>query len=129
MDLHTEGNAVPALDGTELGDLLDDLYGIDEGIDLMLDGARHIALKRLTTDKTQTLAVTLAGSPDGTDVLTAIGLLTARILNADTNPALRTLPLDRQKATQLHGELLVHHLGDPDLHQHASNASGSIHTD
>ncbi|MEW2267894.1 hypothetical protein [Streptomyces sp. NPDC047868] len=129
MDLHTDGNAVPALDGTDLGDLLDDLYGIDEGIDLMLDGARHIALKRLTVDKTQTLAVTLAGSPDGTDVLTAIGLLTARILNADSNPALRTLDLTAQKKTQLHGELLVHHLADHELHQHASNASGSIHTD
>jgi len=129
MDLHTDGNAVPPLD-SELAGLLDDLADVqDEGIDLLVAGIRHIALKRLTVDKTQTLAVTLAGSPDGTDVLTAIGLLAARILNADSNPALRTLPLDRQKKTQLHGELLVHHLGEPDLHQHASNASGAIHTD
>lgn len=129
MDVHTEGNAVPALD-TELAGLLEDLTDVqDEGIDLIVAGIRHIALKRLTVDQTQTLAVTLAGSPDGTDVLTAIGLLTARLLNADTNPALRTLPLTAQKNTQLHGELLVHHLADHDLHQHASNASGSIHTD
>jgi hypothetical protein len=129
MNLHTEGNAVPSVDGTELGGLLDDLNGIHPGIDLIRDGIRHLAHTRLTVDQTQTLAVTLAGSPDGTDILTAIGRLTARLLNADTNPALRTLDLTAQKDTQLHGELLVHHLTDYKLHQHASNASGSIHTD
>jgi hypothetical protein len=129
MGLHTDGNAVPPLDGTELGDLLDDLEGLHAGIDLIRDGIRHLALSRLTVDQTQTVAVTLAGSPDGTDLLTAIGLLAARILNADNNPALRALPLTAQKDTQLYGELLVHHLADHELHQHASNASGAIHTD
>lgn len=128
-EVHTAGNAVPPLD-PELAGLLDDLEDVhDEGIQLLCDGIRHIAVKRLTVDKTQTLAVTLAGSPDGTDVLTAIGLLAARILNADSNPALRTLSLTAQKTTQLHGENLVRHLGDHELHQHASNASGAIHTD
>jgi hypothetical protein len=129
MDLHTPANAVPFVDDTELGIVLDDLAGIHPGIDLIRDGLRLIALDRLTVEQTQLLAVTLAGGTDGTDVLTAIGHLTARLLNADSNPALRTLPLDRQKNVQRHGELLVHHLGDPDLHQHASNASGAIHTD
>lgn len=129
MDLHTEGNAVPSVDDTELGYLLDDLDGIHPGIDLIRDGIRHLAHSRLTVDQTQTLAVTLAGSPDGTDLLTAIGLLTARLLNADQNPALRTLDLTAQKDTRLHGERLTFDLADPDLHQHASNASGSIHTD
>ena len=44
-------------------------------------------------------------------------------------PALRTLDLNAQKDCQLHGEPLVHDLGDDDLHQHASDASGAIHTD
>jgi len=125
----TEGNAVPGLDGTELGDLLDDLAGIHAGVDLLRDGLRLLALDRHTIDRTQLLAVTLAGSPDGTDILTAIGLLAARLLDADTNPALRALPFDRQKNTQRHAENLLHHLNDPDLHAHASNASGAIHTD
>lgn len=129
MNVHTAANAVPPLDGTELGDLLDDLEGVHAGIDLIRDGLRLLATDRLTIEQTQLLAVTLAGGTDGTDVLTGIGHLVARLTNPDSNPALRALPLDRQKATQLHGELLVHHLGDPDLHQHASNASGAIHTD
>lgn len=129
MNLHTAANAVPPIDNTELGGLLDDLAHIHPGIDLIRDGIRLLALDRLTVEQTQLLAVTLAGGTDGTDLLTAIGHLTARILNPDSNPALRTLPLDAQKDTQRHGELLVHHLTDPDLHQHASNASGAIHTD
>lgn len=129
MNVHTDANAVPSLDGTELGGLLEDLSGFDPGIDMLCDAARLIALSRHSVDRTQTLTVSLAGSPDGTDALTMIGLLVAWITNADSNPALRSLDLNAQKTTQLHGELLVHHLGDPDLHQHASNASGSIHTD
>jgi len=129
MNVHTAANAVPPVDDTELGIVLDDLAGIHPGIDLIRDGLRLLAHDRLTVEQTQLLAVTLAGGTDGTDVLTAIGHLTARLLNADSNPALRTLPLDVQKDTQRHGELLVHHLTDPDLHQHASNASGAIHTD
>jgi hypothetical protein len=129
MNVHTPANAVPPLDGTELGDLLADLEHVHTGIDLIRDGLRLLALERLTTEQTQLLIVTLAGSPDGTDVLTAIGQLVARLTNTDSNPALRALPFDRQKTTQRHGELLTHHLGEPDLHQHASNASGAIHTD
>ncbi|MFF1298167.1 MULTISPECIES: hypothetical protein [unclassified Streptomyces] len=129
MDIHTDGNAVPPVDGTELGNLLEDLDGVHAGIGLIRDGIRLLALSRLTPEQTQTVIVTLAGSADGTDVLTAIGQLVARLTNPDTNPGLRELPLDRQKNTQLHGELLVHHLAAPDLHQHASDASGSIHTD
>jgi hypothetical protein len=127
--VHTEGNAVPSLNGTDLGDLLDDLDGIHAGIDLISDGIRLLALERLTTEQTQTITVTLAGSPDGTDVLTAIGQLVARLTNPDSNPALRHLPFDRQKACQQAGEALVYDLADPALHQHAANASAAIHTD
>jgi hypothetical protein len=126
MDLHTDGNAVPPLDGTELGNLLDDLAGIHPGIDLIRDGVRLIALDRLTVDGTQTLSATAAGSSEGTDVLTLWGLLLARITNPDTNPCLRTLPFDAQKTAQQHGEALVYDLADEDLHQHASEASAAI---
>ncbi len=129
MDLHTDRNAIPSVDDSELGIVLDDLAGIHAGIDLIRDGLRLLAHDRLTLDQTQLLAVTLAGGTDGSDVLTAIGHLTARLLHPDTNPALRHLPLDTQKDVQRHGELLTHHLADHDLHQHASNASGAIHTD
>lgn len=129
MDVHTAVNAVPPVDGTELGWVLEDLGHVHAGIDLIRDGLRLLALERLTAEQTQTIAVTLAGSPDGTDVLTAVGHLVARLTNSDSNPALRSLGFDAQKATQRHGEHLVRHLADPDLHQHASNASGAIHTD
>src|ERR1044072_5476851 len=93
MTVDTVGNAVPPLD-PELAGLLDDLADIHPGIDLILDGVRLIALDRLDaddrrrpTDMTQLLAVTLAGSPDGTDVLTLIGLLVARITTADSPAA------------------------------------------
>jgi hypothetical protein len=126
MGLHTEHNAVPAVDGTELGNLLDGLAYVHAGIDLIRDGIRHLATARLGVDDTQTLAATLAGSEGGTDVLTAIGLLVARITNPDTNPCLRGLPFDAQKQAQQHGEALVYDLADPDLHQHASEASAAI---
>lgn len=129
MSVHSEANAVPPVDGTELGDLLDDLAGIHAGIDLIRDGLRLIALDRLTLDQTQTVAVTLAGSADGTDVLTAIGQAVARLTNPDTNPALRALDYEAQKRTQQAGECLTFALSDPYLHQHASSASGHIHTD
>lgn len=126
--VHTAANAVPPLD-SELAGVLDDLAGIHPGIDLIRDGIRLLGLDRHTVDDTQLIAVSLAGSPDGTDVLTLIGLLSARLTNPGTNPALRTLGFEQQKEAQRHGENLLHHLTDPDLHQHASNASGAIHTD
>ena len=133
MDLHTAGNAIPPVDGTDLGDVLYDLAGpdngFDAGIDLIADGLRLIATSRHTTDHTQTLINALAGSADGTDILTALGHLVARLTHPDTNPTLRTLGFDAQKNTQTAGEHLVRHLADPDLHQHAANACGAIHTD
>jgi hypothetical protein len=128
QDVHTEANAVPPLDD-ELAGLLDDTAGVHAGIDLIRDGIRHLALARLTTDQTQTVIVTLAGSPDGTDLFTAIGLLVARLTNPDSNPSLRTLGFEQQKNTQRAGECLAFALADPDLHQHAADASGHIHTD
>lgn len=129
MDLHTAHNAIPPVDDSELGIVLGDLAGIHAGIDLIRDGLRLLATDRLTTEQTQLLIVTLAGASDGSDVLTAVGHLVARLTNPESNPALRGLDLNAQKNTQLAGERLTFALSDPDLHQHASNASGSIHTD
>lgn len=123
--IHTEGNAVPSVDGTELGDLLEDLAGFHPGIDLIRDGIRLIAHDRHNPDQSQTLAAVLAGSA-GCDVLTLIALAVARLTNADTNPCLRTLPFEQQKQAQLHGERLTHDLADPDLHQHAAEAAAAI---
>ncbi|MFJ1827456.1 hypothetical protein [Streptomyces sp. NPDC088178] len=123
--LHTAGNVVPPLDD-DLADVLDRLTGIHAGINLIRDGIRLLALDRHSADKTQTLLAALAGSSEGADVLTVIGRLVARLSTADTNPALRTLPLDRQKLAQQHGEQALFALTDPWLHQHASEASGSI---
>ena len=127
--VHTDGNAVPPVDGTGLGDVLDDLDGGHPGIDLIRDGIRLIAHDRLDLDQTQALCAWLAGSADGTDVLTAIGQLVARLTHPDTNPALRTLDFEQQKNTQKAGEALTFALSDPDIHQHAADASGAIHTD
>ncbi|WP_399559622.1 hypothetical protein OIA45_48595 (plasmid) [Streptomyces chartreusis] len=127
--VHTADNAVPPVDDTELGGLLEDLAGFHAGIDLIRDGIRLLALDRHTADRTQTLSAVLAGSTDGTDVLTAIGLLVARLTNPESNPALRELTFEQQKNTQKAGEALVFDLADPDLHQHAADAAGHIHTD
>jgi hypothetical protein len=125
-EIHTPGNAVPSLDGTELGGLLDDLAGIDEGIDLIRDGIRHIALKRLTADRTQTLCAALAGGADGTNLVAAFGLLIARLADADTNPGLRQLPLDQQKNARRAGEIACFALSAPDLAQTASETAAAI---
>ncbi|WP_331763117.1 hypothetical protein OG571_47290 (plasmid) [Streptomyces sp. NBC_01369] len=122
--VHTTGNAVPPIDD-DLAGVLDDLTGIHPGIDLLRNGIRLLALDRHSTDKTQTLLAALAGS-NGADILTALAHLVARLSTADTNPALRHLPLDRQKAAQQHGETALYDLTDPDLHQHASEASAAI---
>lgn len=124
--VHTAGNAVPPVDGTDLGNTLDELTGVHPGIDLIRDGLRLLAVDRLTADQTQTLAVSLAGSTDGADVLTAIGLLVARLTNPDTNPSLRTLDLTTQKRAQGLGAYTAFTLARPDLHQHASEASAAI---
>ncbi|MDX2658260.1 hypothetical protein PV382_18125 [Streptomyces scabiei] len=123
--VHTAGNAVPAVDGTAVGRLLDDLDGFHPGIDLIRDGIRLIATDRLTTDQTQTLVSVLAGAT-GSDVLTAIGQLVARITNPDTNPSLRHLDFDQQKTAEGWGAYTAFTLAHTDIHQHASEAAAAI---
>ncbi|MFK0288340.1 hypothetical protein ACIQVL_48890 [Streptomyces sp. NPDC090499] len=122
----TEGNAVPSVDGTDLGDTLTDLDGIHPGIDLIRDGVRLLAHDRLDVNTTQVLIAALAGSADGTDVLAAIGQLVARLTNADTNPALRHLPLDVQKDAAHQGFLTSFHLGDSELRNSAATANAAL---
>ncbi|WP_432185476.1 hypothetical protein [Streptomyces tendae] len=126
MHVHTSDNAVPPITGTDLGDVLEDLEGVHAGIDLIRDGLRLLALDRHDLNDTQVLLATLAGSPDGTDVLGAIGQLVARLTNPNTNPTLRSLPLDAQKDARRQGELTAYHLGDPDLRDSASNANAAL---
>lgn len=124
--VHTSGNQIPPLDG-DLAGLLDDLAAVqDDAIDQILSGLRQLALKRHTADRTQTLIAALAGGADGTNVVTAVGQVIARLTNPDTNPALRHLPLEQQKLTQLHGETTGFVLAHPDLHQFASETSAAI---
>jgi hypothetical protein len=124
--VHTEGNAVPGLDGTELGGILDDLHGFDEGIDLIVDGIRLIALRRLPIDQVQLLLATIAGSPDGTDLIGALGRLAERITDTDNSPALRDLPMDTQKTAALHGANTAYALLDPELRGPASAACAAL---
>ncbi|MEU1134130.1 hypothetical protein ABZ383_30455 [Streptomyces sp. NPDC005900] len=121
----TTGNAVPNVDDTDLGGLLADLRGVHAGIELILDGLRLIAHDRHSIDRTQTLIATLAGNAD-CDLITAIAHTVQRLASADTNPALRTLPLDQQKQVQRHGEQAVFDLTDPYHHQQASEACAAI---
>lgn len=128
MDLHTPANAVPPLDA-DFEAALDAIRGIHPGLELIADGLRLIALGRTSLDDTQTVTVALAGSPDHQDALALIGYTVGRLTNPESNPGLHKISLTAQKNTQLAGENLVRHLADPDLHQHASDASAAIHTD
>jgi hypothetical protein len=128
MNVHTAANAVPPLDA-DFEAALDAIRGIHPGLELIADGLRLIALSRTSLDDTQTVTVALAGSPDNQDALTLIGYTVARLTNPESNPDLHTLSLTAQKDTQIAGEELVRRLADPDLHQHASDASAAIHTD
>ncbi|MGV9278080.1 hypothetical protein [Streptomyces griseosporeus] len=124
--VHTADNAIPPLDD-ELANLLDDLAAIhDPGIDQIISGLLYIALSRHTTDHSQNLIHTLAGGMDGQNTVTAIGLVIARLSDPDTNPSLRTLPLEQQKNARLAGADAAYWLADPDLHQTASETAAAI---
>ncbi|MEU5322982.1 hypothetical protein AB0G67_40460 [Streptomyces sp. NPDC021056] len=124
--VHTADNAIPPLDG-ELAGLLEDLADVqDPGINQILSGLRYLALTRYTADQSQTRIAALAGGSDGTNVITAIGRLLARLADANSNPALRTIPLEQQKNARLAGQLACMALSDPDLAQTASETSAAI---
>ncbi|MFM9373247.1 hypothetical protein [Streptomyces sp. Da 82-17] len=122
--LHTDANAVPSIDDTDLGDVLADLSGIHPGLDLIADGLRLIAHDRHSRGQTQTISAALAGTDS--DAVTAIAFTLQRLADPDTNPSLRELPLDQQKLIRLAGEQTAYALTDPDLHQPAANIAAAI---
>jgi len=124
--VHTASTTVPAVDDTELGGVLEDTAGVHPGIDLIRDGIQLLATSRLTVDQTQVVLAALAGSPDSTDLLAAIGLLVARLTDTDTNPAIRSLDLAAQKTAQHQGELTAHNLLSPDLRNTTSEACAAL---
>lgn len=93
--VHTTDGQVPPL-SADLAGLLDDLRGFHPGLDQIADGVRLLALARHDIPTTQTIVTMLAGSTDQPgqqiDALALIAALIARLLNADENPSLRTLP-------------------------------------
>lgn len=124
--VHTADNAIPPLDA-DLEGLFEDLAAVrDAGVDQILAGLRLIALTPHSIDRTQTLVAVLAGGSDGLNLVNVIGRVIARLADADTNPALRQLPLDQQKNAQRAGELAYLALSDPDLHQTASETCAAI---
>ncbi|MEV6165712.1 hypothetical protein AB0L71_28130 [Streptomyces sp. NPDC052052] len=116
---------------TELADTLDLLDGFSllPGIEDILTGIQKAAAAAevgdLDPDATQTLLAALAGA-DEANVLTALAYLIGQLSDADTNPTLRTLPIDQQEQARKHGSAARYELLDPYLHQHASEASAAI---
>lgn len=123
---HDERNAVPSLDGTELGYVLDQLAGRDPGIDLIRDGLRLIALSRHTTDRTQVLNAALAGDPDAIDILGALALTVERLNDSHTNPALRHLPFDQQEDARIQGKTTARDLLDRNLREAPARANHAL---
>jgi len=105
-NVHTADNAVPPLNA-DLDALLDDLAGFHPGLDLIVDGVREIALDRLDIRTTQAIVTMIAGSTDEPgqqiDVAALFAALLQRLLNADENPCLRTLPADVQEEARQAG--------------------------
>jgi hypothetical protein len=122
---------VPSVDASDLGEILDDLTDNPShpGLRLICHGLRLIATDaRLTVNDTQVLLAELAGSPDSTDILGALGHLIERLTNPDTNPALRTLPAQAQKDAAHQGQLTCHNLTDPELRTTTSEANAALDT-
>lgn len=120
---------VTPLDTTELGEILTDLTANPShpAIRLIAHAFTLIAEDTsLTPNDTQVLLAELAGSPDGTDVLAALGHLIARLTNPDSNPALRTLPNDAQKNAQMEGEQTARTLTHYALRKHPSAAIAAL---
>lgn len=122
--VHTDGNAIPPID-PELAGVLEDLDGVHYAIDQIRHGVESLAMERLTKSQTQTVLYSLAGA-EGTDILTALALVVARLTNPDSNPSLRTLPLDQQKTIHHLGELYGHDTADLAPRHHIADAIAHI---
>ncbi|GAA3808719.1 hypothetical protein [Streptomyces chiangmaiensis] len=122
------------LAGTDLGDTLDDLADIgDRDVARIASAIGRIAVRarngRIDREDAQLLLAAIAGSPDGTDLVGALGLLVAE-LTADTNPALSSLTDDARKEAARHGEETAYALTDYTLRAPASRACAALdHTE
>ncbi|WP_228981214.1 hypothetical protein [Streptomyces sp. DH12] len=122
--VHTADNAVPPLDDDFEGALAD-CRGIHPGIDLILDGVRHIALDRLTTDQTQSILSTIAGT-GGADLAEVFAQLVRRLTDPTQNPCLRALDHDVQKQVQAYGEQYAYETGEYTPRDRTSEAAALI---
>lgn len=86
--------AVPPLDD-DLEDMFAELVGGGAGLDMVIDGLRHIALERHDIEATKTQMLCLAGAEP--NVVALIRRIVARLGDPATNPALRDLT-DGQQA-------------------------------
>ena len=118
----------PDQEDTELGGLLADLTNgsnIHPGIHLICAGIRTIAEgPTLDLPAIQLLLAELAGSPDGLDVIGAIGHLIEHLTTQ--SPAIHALPLDQQKDVAHQGWLASYNLSDPTLRNPAATACGAL---
>lgn len=106
------------LAGTELGQVLDDLEGIDPGIDYIVTGLRLIAHATAQSSPTSprdlqaapTRLSALAGGVHGNpDILRAIALLAQWIGDPASNPALRQLTPHRAQQTRAYTRTYAEH--------------------
>lgn len=116
--------------GSDLDDVLDTLTEIgDRDINLIVTGIRNFAVRartnRLGREDTQLLTAVIAASPDGTDLVGALGLL-LQDLAVDTRPALTCLTDDARKTAVQAGQEAAFHLTHPDLRDAASTLCAAL---
>lgn len=117
---------VAPVDDTPLGDVIANTAGVHAGIDLIREGLLLLATDHLPLDRIPTILATLAGGADGTDLLTAIGHLVARLSDPAANQVLLDLPEQRQKDIERQGEKALYRLTDPWLREPTSEAAALI---
>jgi hypothetical protein len=133
MNVHTEAATadISVLDGTPLGDVLDDLEGFAwlPGFGSILAGVTEAAVAaatgRLTADHTQTALTVIANpaNPDLTQLLAAL----ARHLTSDANQALAGMPNDTRKTVAHLGEIHAFEAAELAPREHTNEAAGLIY--
>ncbi|MFJ8727665.1 hypothetical protein [Streptomyces sp. NPDC093269] len=117
------------LAGSDLGDTLDDLAEVDDrDIARITAAIARIATRarngHLSRQHTQLLLASIGGSPDGLDLVGALGLLIADLTT--NNPALDELTDDARKDAERHGQEAALILQHDDLRRAASDACESL---
>ncbi|MFH8813026.1 hypothetical protein ACH4GZ_38505 [Streptomyces hygroscopicus] len=96
MTTQTSATSTPtAVMDDELAGLIEDLgQGFGPEISQIVAGFKALALKAHTVDSTQTAIAVIGGNCP--NLVSLAAQVAAHLGNADTNPALRDLPSDRQ---------------------------------